>query len=347
MANSYKMQRTKLRSLYLSSQLQGDADIVLPDAAFDRQELFESGNFAQITPKKESDYAYAGKGSSFATDSQVSEIDSMFEWAGRLNQWNVGFLIAMVCGVDTFTAGVAPANNTHVLSFADNTNLASLTNILIYDTTALRRRFLDMALKTLTLTAAESGSIKFKSSWVGTGRYQDGALAAAGPALQTSPTYLRGSDAQWSLGPSGGAIASYYPRIRSFELTLDSGVENERRCGSGVYGAFVANGNPTLKFKIAIDANDTTDIRDFAIANEQLHFQCVIPIGDQTIAQPCSIKLDFPICIIPKDDLAEMETKYVGYNLEFDQQSILKPVGAPIFTATLSNTAVAYLQTYV
>ena len=37
---------------------------------------------------------------------------------------------------------------------------------------------------------------------------------------------------------------------------------------------------------------------------------------------------------------------YVGYSIELDEQSILKPVGAPVFTATLSNTAPAYLTTY-
>jgi hypothetical protein len=343
MPNSYKMQRSKSRYLALAPTLQSDADVILPDAAFTRAELMGTGDFAQIDPKKESDYEYAGKGHSFATDIETVEMDGSWSWGARLNEWNVGYLLSMVMGVDTFTAGVNQAPNSHVFTFADNTNLAAMTNILLYDTTAIKRRYLDMALKTLVLTASESGSIKFKSSWISTGRFEDGALATAAPALEAAPTYLRGSDAQFSLGPAGGALTSFYPRVRSFELTFDSGVEVQRRCGAGVYAAFVANGNPTLKLKIMLDANDTSDIRDYAENNTELGMQLVIPIG----TAGNMLTITYPRIVLPNDKLSEMASKYVGYTIELDEQSILKPANGEVVTLTLLNSAPQYLQTYV
>jgi hypothetical protein len=342
MPNSYQMQRTKSRYLALSTSIQSDANVTMADTDFTRAELMQTTDFGQVTPKKESDIDYAGKGHSFATDSQVIGMASMWDWNGRVNDWNIGYLLAMVLGVDTYTLGAGGAPNQHVLTFADNTNLASMTNIYIEETSAIKRKMLDMALKTLVLTASEQGSIKFKASWVGTGRYTDGAIAAK-PALVQSPTYLRGSDAQFSLGPSGGALTSFYPRVRSFELTLDSGVEPQLRCGAGIYAAFVANGNPTIKLKLQLDADSSADIRGYAEANTELGLQAVIPIGSQTIAHPLSVTLAVPRLIIPNDQLSEQASKYVGYTIELDDQSILKPAAAEIFTATLLNTATQYL----
>lgn len=346
MANSYKMQRTKSRVLALSSKIQSDANVVMDDDAFDRAELMETGNFGQVTPTKESDLEYAGKGHSFATDTQVVKLASSWTWAGRANEWNIGFLLAMVFGKDAFTAGAAGSPNTHVLTWADNTDLAPLTNIYLAETSAIKRRLLDMGLKQLVLTASETGSIKFSAEWIGTGRYQDGALAAV-PALEAAPIYLRGSDAQISLGTSGGALTSFYPRVRSWELTLDSGKEVQDRCGAGVNGAFVANGNPVIKLKLMIDADDTADIRTWAENNTELAVRFVIPIGSQTVAHPHSLTILIPRFTIPKDDLAEMASKYVGYSIELDEQSILKPANAEVITATLLNSAAQYLQAYV
>src|SRR6185437_5296322 len=109
MANSYPMQRTKSRYLALSSNIQSDANVTLADAAFTRAELMTTTDFDQVTPKKESDFDYAGKGHSFATDSQVIGMTSSWDWNSRVNDWNIGFLLAMVMGVDTFTAGAAGA----------------------------------------------------------------------------------------------------------------------------------------------------------------------------------------------------------------------------------------------
>lgn len=345
MPSTYQMQRTKLRYLALPSTIQSGAAIILPAAAFVRAELMGTTDFGQIVPKKETDYDYAGKGNSFTSDSQVIEIDSTWDWSSRCNEWNIGWLLAMVLGVDTFTAGAGGANNTHVFTFADNTNPAPMTNIYTYETSAIQRQMIDMALKTLVLTADSTGSIKFKASFIGTGRYQNGAIANP-PALETSPTYLRGSDAQITLGPIGEALPSIYPRVRSWEATFDSGASVQRRCGAGLFGAFIAQGNPTLKLKLAIDADSSADIDTYALQDTQLGIGMTIPIGSQTVANPQSLVLSYPLVVIPKDQLAEQASAYVGYNLEFDEQSILKPQGNPVFTATLSNTASQYLTAY-
>ena len=75
MAATYKTQRTKLREICFPLSVQTLPAENMADADFVRAELMETSNFGQIKQTWESDYDYAGKRTSFATEAHVIEID--------------------------------------------------------------------------------------------------------------------------------------------------------------------------------------------------------------------------------------------------------------------------------
>jgi hypothetical protein len=333
MGNTYKSQRSLLRALALSVNVQPDFAAALADAAFTYTALMETNNFAVIDPEYESDYQYSGKGHSFATDSRMIAVKSSADISTRVDQFLAGWFLAMVMGKVQTTGAAEPY--THTITWEEANNIAKATNLYVEDTEGLKRKFLDMCLTQLVLSGAEKGSITAKASFLGSGRANDGALATGVPARIQHPQFLYGSDAIISIGPVGAPV-SMFPRVLSWEATFDRAIEEQRSPGGGLYAAFLRYGNPTCKLKLVIAADETTDVRDWAKNQTDLEVKIAIHSG------AAQLEIDYPYVHVPKDGLGETN-KYVSYTVDLDQNTIMKPADGEVCTVKVTNTTAAYL----
>jgi hypothetical protein len=160
------------------------------------------------------------------------------------------------------------------------------------------------------------------------------------PALIQHPQYLVGSQAIVSIGPQGAPV-SMAPRVLSWEATFDHAVEEFRAPGgslvaeNGLYAAFLRYGNPSVKLKLVIAANETTDVRDWKINQTPLEVKIVVASG------AASLTIDYPHVQLPNDDLGETN-KYLTYTIELDQNSILKDPAAQPVAVTVANNVATY-----
>jgi hypothetical protein len=329
----FTTQRSILRNVILGGNVQATLGEVMADADLTYRGRPETNGFFQIALEKESDYQYAGKGTSFATEARLIAQSSAGEINARLDDYLAGWFLAMVMGNDAYTAGTSPAPHTHVLTWHDTGEPAQVTNVYIEDSPGLKRKFQDMSCTKVVLSGADKGSIMAKASFIGTGRYADGAMTTL-PALPTAQ-YLYGSDTIVSIGPAGSPV-SMAPRVLSFEATFDHANDLFRGCGGGVYPVFPRYGNPLCTLKLVVAIDTTSDIRDWMMDQTLLEFKLVTTSGATVIT------IDYPNVIIPKSDLGETD-KYVTYTIELDQNAILKPSGSEVCTVTVENTATAYL----
>jgi hypothetical protein len=333
MPTAFTTQRSILRNLVLGGSVQTTLAETMADTNLTYRGRPETSGFFQVVLEKESDLQYAGKGTSFATESRLIAQSASGDISTRVDDYLAGWLLAMVMGNDAFTAGVDPLPNTHVLTWRDTGEPAQVTNIYVEDAPGLKRKFQDMSCTKVVLSGTDKGSIMAKASFIGTGRYADAAMTTL-PALPTAQ-YLYGSDAIISIGPAGAPV-SMAPRVLSWEATFDHANDLFRSCGGGLYPVFPRYGNPQCQLKLVIAIDTTSDIRDWMMNQTLLEMKLAITSG------AASLTIDYPNVIIPKSDLGETE-KYVTYTVDLDQESILKPTGGQVCTATVKNTAAAYL----
>jgi hypothetical protein len=329
----FTTQRSILRNIVVGGNVQATLNETLLDAALTYRMRPETSGFFQFENEVESDYPYAGKGTSFATESRVIARSASGEFSTRTDDYLAGWLLAMVMGNDAYTLGVGGAPNTHVITWRDTGEPAKVTNIYVEDAPGLKYKFQDCSLTKVVLSGADKGSMMAKASFIGTGRYVDGAMVAL-PDLPTAQ-YLYGSDATISIGPTGAPV-SMKPRVLSFEATFDHQNDLFRSCGGGLYPVFPRYGNPLVGLKLVIAVDTTSDVRDWKANRTLLEVSLSIVSGATTLT------LDYPNVIIKKADLGETD-KYVTYTIEFDKDDLLKGTGVEVCTATVLNTATAYL----
>jgi hypothetical protein len=329
----FTTQRSILRNIVVGGKVQATLNETLLDAALTYRMRPETSGFFQFESEVESDYPYAGKGTSFATESREIARSASGEFSTRVDDYLAGWLLAMVMGNDAYTLGVEGAPNTHVLTWRDTGEPAKVTNIYVEDAPGLKYKFQDCTLTKVVLSGTDKGSMMAKASFIGTGRYVDGAMVAL-PDLPTAQ-YLYGSDATISIGPTGAPV-SMKPRVLSFEATFDHQNDLFRSCGGGLYPVFPRYGNPLVGLKLVIAVDTTSDVRDWKANRTLLEVSLSIVSGATTLT------LDYPNVIIKKADLGETD-KYVTYTIEFDKDDLLKGTGVEVCTATVLNTATAYL----
>lgn len=328
----FTTQRSILRNIVVGGKTQLTLNEVMADANLTYRMRPETSGFFQFEQDVESDYQYAGKGTSFATESREIAISASGEFRTRVDDYLAGWLLAMVMGTDTYTAGTS-APNTHVLTWLDNGAPAQLTNIYIEDAPGLKYKFQDCSLTKVVISGTDKGSCMAACNFIGTGRYADGAMVTL-PSLPTAQ-YIYGSDCTVSIGPTGSA-ASMSPRVLSFEATFDHQNDLFRSLGGGLYPVFPRYGNPLMGLKLVIAVDTSSDVRDWK-ANRTL-----LEVKLDIVSGAAELHLDYPAVIIKKADIGETE-KYVTYTVEFDKDDLLQPSGGQICTATVKNTATAYL----
>lgn len=335
--STFTSQRSILRNIVLSPNVQNAIGEVMADANLTYLSREESNGFAQIVREMESDYNYTSKGLSAATESRLIAQSSTLELSTRLDDFLVGYAFAMCMRNYAFTAGADDAPNTHAITWKDTSDPALLTNVYIEDAAGLKRKWSDLALKQIVLSGTDKGSITIKMSFIGLGTVT---VDVAG-AMETLPAlpvaqYLYGSDSVVSIGPTGAPV-SKVPRVQSWELTFDHQDELYRACGTGVKPAFIRQGNPVCKAKFVVAIDTSSDIFDWMTNQTPLEIKVVVNSG------ATSLTVDYPNVILPKSDLMEQD-KYVSYTIDLDENSILQPTGGgePV-SVTVLNTQAAYL----
>lgn len=328
---SFTTERSLLRNIVVGGKVQSALATALADADLTYRLRPETSGFINTKDEMESDYQYAGKGSSFASESRIITREAMGDFSTRVDDYMAGWLLAMVMGVDTFTAGTP---NQHVITWDDSGAPAQVTTVYAEDAPGLKRKWEDVSVTKVVLSGTDKGSCMAKASFISTGRYADGAMAAV-PALPTAQ-YLYGSDCTVSIGPSGSPV-SLVPRVLSFEATFDHQNDLFRSLGGGIYPVFPRYGNPVCGLKLVIAIDTTSDVRDWAVNKTELEISLAISSG------AASLTLDYPLVILPNADLGETD-KYVTYTLDLNQENILKPTGGEVCTATVENTVDQYLQ---
>jgi hypothetical protein len=329
----FTTQRSILRNIVVGGNVQTTLAEVMDDAALTYRMRPETSGFFQFESEVESDYPYAGKGTSFATESREIARSASGEFRTRVDDYLAGWLLAMVMGNEAFVAGVDPLPNTHTIKWRDTGEPAQLTNIYVEDAPGLKYKFSDTSLSKLVISGTDKGSLMAACSFIGTGRYVDGAMVTL-PDLPTAQ-YLYGSDCTVSIGPAGAPV-SMKPRVLSFEATFDHANDLFRSLGGGLYPVFPRYGNPLVGLKLVIAVDTTSDVRDWK-ANRTL-----LEVKLDIVSGASELHLDYPAVILKKADIGETD-KYVTYTIELDKDDTLKPTGGEVCTAIVKNTATAYL----
>src|SRR6185437_4185243 len=215
---NFETQPSWLRNLVLSVNKQAAWNAALADAALTLRQRFDGGAVMERTITRRSDKDYAGKGTSFATNGQITTYDTKFDsFKAELSDQLAGYALAFLMGTDTVTGTAAPY--THTFTFDESTRTAIPTMIYAEDTEDLKYKCPDMCIDSLTLTISEIGAIMAEMAMVGTGYQVAGAMTDV-PAPSTD-TYLLGSDAALSFGPVGGP-ASFIGRHMKTTLKLEN-----------------------------------------------------------------------------------------------------------------------------
>jgi hypothetical protein len=131
--NNFLSQAKYLRNLVLSANAQPalsspTVSAPLPDSALTHRQRFDGSAVLELTTTRRSDLAYAGKGTAFATNGQVTGYDTKLNNAkSELTSWLAGWALAFLTGMDTVTtAESAPV----LASLAGTLAVANATDIL-------------------------------------------------------------------------------------------------------------------------------------------------------------------------------------------------------------------------
>ncbi|MDR3723265.1 MAG: phage tail tube protein [Terracidiphilus sp.] len=253
---NFNSQWKSARNLVLSTNSQLVWNTALADAALTMRQRFDGSAVVETSPTRRSDIDYAGKGTAFATNGQVTSFDTKLSGLKHeASPASVGWALAFLMGHETVVGANAPY--THTLTFDESTRTAVPTTVYVEDTEDLHYKCPDMCVNDVTLTINDIGAIMVESNLIGTGRKINGSMAAI-PAL-AAESYILGSDAVPTFGPVG-APAAFTGRLMSATFKFENQLAVHKAPGGGQYGIFVRKGNPKFSFNATIAAKDADDV---------------------------------------------------------------------------------------
>jgi Phage tail tube protein len=333
--NGFVGQKSILRQMVLAANTltAWGTPFVTPATAFSEALRYDVAGFVKFAQKKESTYGTAGATNSFANDNWLITKETSLDISGQLTDWLAGYLLTMALGKEVVTGVGAPY--THTINFYDTGNIAQGTSIYAKDTNDVAYQLLDMGISQLTITSSGTGSLKFKATLLGTGRVVDGIVA--GLPTPVTRQHLLGSDTNVSIGPSGGGLVSYYPRVKSWELTIDCSLAVERVSGSGLYGSHLTVAMPKVKFKMVVASNGTDDIYAWKRANTMLAMTV------NTTSSGSSLNLSFPNFTLDENCSLGDLSGASAWTIDLGETDILQIGNTPLITAVVINSQASYL----
>ena len=169
MSANFNSQWKSARNLVLSPNSQLTWNNVVAAASMTQRQRFDGSAILEQNTTRRSDANYAGHGTAFATNGQVTGYDTKFSgFKAELSPWLAGWLFALLMGKDTSAGSAAPY--THTFTFDESTRTAVPTSIYIEDTNDIKYICPDMCVDDVTLTINDIGAIMAEMSMVGTGR---------------------------------------------------------------------------------------------------------------------------------------------------------------------------------
>jgi hypothetical protein len=336
--NSFVGQKSILRQIVLPANSQTAWGTPVAADALVYALRYDISGYAKFAQPKESTYGQAGATNSFAGENWTVAHKSALEIGGFGDVWTLGWLLAFVMGKEVAVPGTGPlvGLSTHTFNFLDAGTIAQATTVYCQDTDDLAYQLVDMGISQLTITSTSTGALKFKASLMGTGRVVDGILP--GMPSPSAIQKLYGSDTQVALGVAGGALTSFYPRVKSWELTIDAGMAEERPAGSGLYASHLTISMSKVKLKMVIAANGTDDIHGWKRAGTMLGATLTTTSGI------CSMVLTFPNFTLDENcGLSESNGTSV-WTLDLGETDILQIGATPLLTASVISPAPSYLE---
>lgn len=318
--------------LSLNSQLAWNA--ALADAALTLRQRFDGSAILDQSITRRSDIDYAGKGTAFATNGQITMYDTKFSgFKTELSPDLAGWLLGFLMGKDVVTGAASPY--THTFTFDETTRTAVPTTLYIEDTDDVKYKCPDMCIDDVTFTINDIGAIMAEMTMMGTGRQILGAMAA-GPPAAPSETYLLGSDAVLTFGPVGAPL-SFIGRHMNTTFKLENQLVVHKTPGGGLYGIFVRKGNPKFSISTTIAAKDVDDIYTLFENNTACSFSLAVNSG---AAAQMTIS-------IPQTQLKTTKLGFDGdmtvWQLTADETTCYQAAGVPPVTVTVLNAIAAYL----
>ena len=330
---NFNSQWKTLRNLVLSINSQTAWNTALADANLTQRQRFDGAAILERTITRRSDIAYAGKGTAFATNGQITTYDTKFSgFKAELSPWLAGYALALLMGTDVVT-GTTPTF-VHTFTFDESTRTAVPTTLYVEDTEDLHHKYPDMCMDEVTLTINDIGAIMIELSMVGTGREIAGTIAT----MPTAPTesYILGSDAALSFGPVGSPVP-FIGRHMTTTLKLQNQLMVHKAPGGGLYGIFVRKGSPKFSLSTTFAAKDTDDIYTLFANDTASDYALTVNSGasaQMTISVPAmhlkTTKLGF-------------DGDMTVWQVENDETTNYQAAGVPPISLTVTNAVVAYL----
>jgi len=331
---NFNSQPKFLRNLVLAANSQLAWNTALADAAMVHRQRFDGSAILELATTRRSDLDYAGKGTAFATDGQVTMLDTKLSgWKSELSPWLAGWAFAMLMGKDTVVGEAAPY--THTFAFDESTRTAVPTTIYIEDTEDVKYKCPDMCVSDVTLTINELGAISIETNMVGTGRQIMGAMAAGAPALPADP-YILNSDVTPTFG-AVGAAANLTGRMMSATLKFDNQLVVQRVMGGGTYGTFVRKQNPKFSLTATIAAKDVNDT--YALFEADTATALTLAANSGAAAQ---ITATYPNLHLKTTKLG-FDGDMVVWQIEADESTAFWAAGVPPVSVSVVNAVAAYL----
>ena len=330
---NFESQPKFLRNLVLSPNTQLAWNTALADAALTYRQRFDGGAILERTITRRSDIDYAGKGTAFATNGQITSYDTKFTGLkAEANPWLVGYICSLLMGKESVVGVAAPY--VHTFTFDESTRTAQKTTLYTEDTHDVHLVNPDMCMNDCTFTISDIGAIMAEFTMIGTGR-QTAHTIAAMPALPTE-TYLLGSDAVLNFGPVG-ATASFVGRHMSTTFKLDNQLVVHKAPGGGLYGIFVRKGNPKFSLTTTFAAKDTDDIYTLFTNDTASDYELVVNSGASA-----QMTISIPAMHLKTTKIG-FDGDMIIWQVENDETTNYQAAGVPPVTITVTNTLAAYL----
>lgn len=321
------------RNLVLSANKQLAWNTALADAALTRRQRFDGSAIVELAQTRRSDLAYAGKGTAFATDGQVTMWDTkLSNLKTEGSAWILGWLFAFLMGTDTVT-GAAPY--THTLNFDETTRSAIPTTVYVEDTDDVKYKCPDMCVNDITITINDMGAIGVETNLVGTGRQVIGAMVAGPPAL-AADAYVLNSDVVPTIG-AVGAGAAITGRMMSATLKFENQLTPHRGMGSGNFATFVRKGNPKFSFTATIAAKDVDDV--YTLFENDTASVLTLAANSGASAQ---FTATYPAVHLKSSKLG-FDGDMVVWQIDGDESTCFEAAGAPAVTVSVVNDVATYL----
>jgi hypothetical protein len=319
--------------LSASSQAAWNTAFATPLTYLTQAQRFDGNAILELIESRRSDIDYAGKGTAFATNGQITSYDTKFSgFKAELSPWLAGWLLGFLMGTDTVTGDAAPY--THTFAFDETTRTAVPTTIYLEDTEAIKYMCPDMCIDEVTFTINDIGAIMAEMTMMGTGRQVMGALSPL-PAVPAE-TYMLGSDAVLTWGPVGSGV-SIVGRHMTTTFKLQNQLIVHKAPGGGLYGIFVRKGNPKFSVSTTIACKDTDDTYTLFENNTASVFSLAVNSGSDA-----QMTIDLPSANFKTAKLG-FDGDMTVYQLETDETSCYEVDGAPPVSVSVTNAVAAYL----